>query len=79
MKKTIRKSLALLLAVLMLLTVSPMGFATELDPECEHEFAVTGSNWKAEDKSCDITLKCSKCEGEKVVNVAATCCSCSRP
>lgn len=72
MKKTIRKSLALLLAVLMLLTVSPMGFATELDPECEHEFAVTGSNWKAEDKSCDITLKCSKCEGEKVVNVAAT-------
>ncbi len=32
MKKTIRKSLALLLAVLMLLAVSPMGVATELDP-----------------------------------------------
>lgn len=72
MKKTIRKSLALLLAVLMLMTVSPMGFATELNPDCEHEFTLISFNWKDEDKSCDFTLKCSKCEGEKTVNVPST-------
>lgn len=35
MRKTIKKSLALVLAMLMLLTISPMGWATEYCPTCE--------------------------------------------
>lgn len=61
MKKTIRKSLALLLAVLMLVSVSPMSFAEPNDPPPHtHTYtSVAKWIWDEEDRSCVAKVVCA--------------------
>lgn len=67
MRKTLKKSLALVLSLLMLLSIGQLSFAAG-DPEtCEHEYSVVGWDWTEDYSKCYAQLYCEKCESTPAV------------
>ncbi len=62
MRKTFKRSLALVLALLMLLTVSPMGFGLENPKTCDHNYnSVPARTATHEADGCIKHYECDKC------------------